>query len=158
MYRLNETPITDKEVQTSELDELCLDILEVLLGERKFSDFNLPLLLDTLEKIQEPVLHEIVSQRWAVISNLYCQELEAALKTIEKIFDTYSNNTAVPKWIINDVLIDWRNIQIVDDETRNIYTFSVQEKINTRSLQRAIPPRYTKLSVHQCLVKINHLW
>ena len=122
--------VDDKEIQTSELDELSFNFLEVLLGERKFSDFNLSLLLDSLEKTQSPILHEVVSQRWKVISNRYSQELESALKTVESIFDTYSNDTAVPKWIINDVLIDWRNIQTVDDEIKNIYSFSVQEKIN----------------------------
>ncbi len=119
-----------EEVQTSELDKLCVNIFEILLGEKKFSDFELPLLRDELKNIQNPKLHEIVNQRWDVIKSIYEGNLDAALTIIEKIYNTYSDDSTVPEWIIIDILIDWRNLKSRYDQIRNVYDWSVQKKID----------------------------
>jgi len=128
IYRPNE-----KDVQTSDIDKLCLDILEFLLGEKKFKDINLDSLLKTLGTIQSPKLHEIVSRRWEVITSFYNGDLESALSTIEAIHKAFSEDVSIPKWLINDVLIDWRNLKTISDHTRSAYDFSVQEKIDQQN-------------------------
>jgi hypothetical protein len=123
----------EKDVQTSNLDNLCLDVMEFLLGEKKFKDINLENLLNELNAIQSSRLHEIIAQRWKVISSFYTGDLESALSISESIFNTFSKDVSVPKWLLNDVLIDWRNLQIVDDQIKDVYRISVQEKIDQQN-------------------------
>lgn len=123
----------EKDIQTSDLDEFCLNVLEFLLGEKKFSDINIENLLMRLSAIQSPILHEIITQRWKVISSFYSGDLESALSISKSIFDTFSKDTSIPNWLINDILIDWRNLQLVDDEIKSVYSFSVQEKIDQQN-------------------------
>ncbi len=119
-----------EDVPTSELDKLNLSMLEVLLGEKRFLDFDVTLLLDSLHSIQNPKLHEIVRQRWEIITNIYNGDLDTALSTIENIYNKYSNTPSVPNWILLDILIDWRNLKFKSDQSKNIYSWSVQEKID----------------------------
>ncbi|MDP1715114.1 MAG: hypothetical protein Q8L41_10260 [Anaerolineales bacterium] len=124
----------EKETQTSDLDKLCLSILEVLLGEKKFEDVNLPSLLKTLSEIQSPKVHEVVSRRWAIIASLFNGDLDAALTNIEAAYNTFSEDVSIPKWLINDILIDWRNLKTIDIQIKNIvYDSLVQEKINQQN-------------------------
>jgi len=124
----------EKETQTSDLDKLCLSVLEVLLGEKKFEDVTLPSLLKTLSETQSPKLHEVVSRRWAIIASLFNGDLDAALINIEAAYNTFSEDVSVPKWLINDILIDWRNLKTTDIQIKNIaYDSSVQEKINQQN-------------------------
>lgn len=124
----------EKELQTSDLDKLCLSVLEVLLGEKKFEDVNLPSLLRNLSEIQSPKLHEVVSRRWTVIASLFNGDLDAALVNIEAAYNALSEDLSVPKWLINDILIDWRNLKTTDIQIKNIlYDSLVQEKINQQN-------------------------
>lgn len=94
--------------KSSDVDKLCLTVLEFLLGEKKFSDIDLASLLETLKGIQTPELHKMVSQRWDAISSFYNGELTNAINNIETIYNKYSNDVTISKWLLNDVLIDWR--------------------------------------------------
>lgn len=123
----------EKDIQTSDLDKLCLDILEFLLGEKRFGDINLETLLKTLGAIQSPKLHEMVSRRWDAIASFYNGDLESALSIVEDAYNTFSEDVSIQKWFANDILIDWRNLKTVDDQIKNVYDFSVQEKINQQN-------------------------
>jgi hypothetical protein len=123
----------EKVTQTSELDKLSLAILEVLLGKKEFKEIDLASFLKTLNEIQTPKLHDLVSKRWEVIAKYFNGDLEAALTIIESTYNTYSDNVAIPKWLTNGILIDWRNLKTIDVQIKNIaYDFSVQEKIDQK--------------------------
>ncbi len=123
----------EKDIQTSDLDKLCLSVLDFLLGEKKFKDIDLETLSRTLSAIQSPQLHETVSRRWDAIASFYNGDLESALSIIEAAYNTFSEDVPIPKWLVNDILIDWRNLKTIDDQIRNVYDFSVQEKINQQN-------------------------
>lgn len=124
----------ENEIQTSDLDKLCLSVLEVLLGEKKFEEIDLPFLLKSLNEIQSPKLHEVVSRRWTIITNLFNGDLDAVLTNIEAAYNTFSEDASIPKWLINDILIDWRNIKAIETQIKNVvYDSSVQEKISQQN-------------------------
>lgn len=121
----------EKDVPTSEVDKLSLAVLEVLLGEKEFSEIDLASFLKTLNAIQSPKLRNLVNQRWKAIANFFNGDIETALTLIESVYNENSEDTSIPKWLINDILIDWRNIKNVDVQIKNsAYDFSVQAKIN----------------------------
>lgn len=105
----------NKDVQTSDLDKLCVDILEYLLGEKNFNNVNLEALLGTLSNFQSPKLHEMIRQRWNAVASFCNGDIESALLTIETVYNAVSEDVSIPKWLVNDILIDWRNFKTVDD-------------------------------------------
>jgi hypothetical protein len=123
----------EKNAQTSDLDKLCLDVMEFLLGEKKFKDINLEALLKALSTIQSPKLHELVSQRWEVIASFYNGDIENALSINEAAYNAFSKDGSIPNWLLNDILIDWRNLKTIDDQIKNVYDSSIQEKINQQN-------------------------
>lgn len=123
----------EKNTQTSDLDKLCLDVMMLLLGEKKFSDITLESISTTLGTIQPLMLHELVSRRWEVIASFYDGNVERALSINEAIYNEFSKDGSTPSWLLNDILIDWSNLKTVDDQVKNVYDFSVQEKINQQN-------------------------
>ena len=123
----------EKNVQTSDLDKLCLDIMEFLLGEKKFKEINLETLLKTLGSIQSSKLHELVSRRWEVIASFYNGDIENALSISEAVYNEFSKEGSIPNWLLNDILIDWRNLKTIDDQIKNVYGFSIQEKLDQQN-------------------------
>lgn len=124
----------EKNVQTSDYDKLCLEVLEFLLGEKKFKDIDLETLLRTLEEIQSPKLHTLVCARWNVIANFFNGDLEVALANIESAYNLALEDASIPKWLTNDILIDWRNLKTIEVQIKNIaFDFSVQEKIDQQN-------------------------
>jgi hypothetical protein len=77
----------EDKIQSSDLDESCSAILEVLLGEKKFNDVNLTALLENLSRIQSTELHEIVSKRWEAISSFYSGDLDNSIAILETLYN-----------------------------------------------------------------------
>ena len=123
----------EKNTQTSDLDRLCLDVMELLLGEKNFKDIDLETLLKTLSTIQSPKLHELVSQRWDVIASFYDGDIENALSINEIVYNAFSKDGSTPTWLLNDILTDWHNLKTIDDQNKSVYSFSVAEKINQQN-------------------------
>lgn len=126
-------PPDEQNVQTSDLDRLCLSVIEFLLGEKKFKDINLEALLKALSAIQSPKLHELVSRRWEAIASFYNGDIENAISIDEAIYNVFSKDGLIPNWLLNDVLIDWRNLQTINNQIKNVHDFSIQEKINQQN-------------------------
>lgn len=121
----------DEKVKSSDLDKSCLEIIEVLIGEKKFDDVNLAALLEPLRGIQSPELYEVVNLRWEAISSFYKSDIDNALTILESLYNKYSENGIIPKWLVNDILIDWRNINEVKNQANNIiFDPSIQRKID----------------------------
>jgi hypothetical protein len=126
-------PADGKAAESSEIDKSCLLVLEALLGEKEFNEDVSATLLEELGKIQPSRLHEIVRERWRAISNFYAGNLDGAIAIIDSIYQTYSEDVTVPKWLINDILIDWRNLSTINDQRKNVIGFSVQDKIEKQN-------------------------
>jgi len=120
----------NKDVQTSEFDTVCLDILDFLLGNKPFSDVNIFSLLELLEENQPSTIHKLVSKRWKVIYRYYSGDIQEAIKILENTYQEFSEDKSISKWLLNDILIDWRNLNTIKGQTEDTIDYSVQEKIN----------------------------
>ncbi len=124
--------INGEDKQTSDFDKSCLDVLEFLLGDKEFNDIDLVSLLETLKEIQSQELHEVVCKRWEAISHFYNGEIEQAITIIESTYGEFSEDGITSNWLINDILIDWRNLSNLKNLIEDISEFSAQEKIDQR--------------------------
>lgn len=123
----------ERQIQTSDLDTVCLQVLEFLLGERQFAAIDLTLLLRLLEEFQPPDLHGIVKQRWDAISKLWNNDVDAALIILESLYSQLEEKSTVSNWLISDILIDWRNLNAIRAEANDMFDFSVQRKIDQQN-------------------------
>ena len=120
----------NKDVQTSDFDTVCLEVLDFLLGEKSFKDVNVSSMLEVLQKNQSSKIHELVGKRWEAISSYYSGDIEKAIGLLEKTYQEFSEDKSISKWLLNDILIDWRNLSNIKFQIEDKLDFSVQEKIN----------------------------
>jgi len=119
-----------KDVQTSDFDTACLEVLDFLLGEKDFGDIGISSLLEELSNIQPPEVHKLVCKRWEAISSFYAGHIEKAVELLERTYQEFSEDKSISKWLLNDILIDWRNLSTIKGQAENIIDFSVQKKID----------------------------
>lgn len=119
-----------EDVQTSDIDTMCLEILDFLLGNRPFTDINISSVLKVLAENQPANIHKLVSRRWEAISSYHSGDIEDAVKKLKNIYEDFSGDKSISKWLLNDILIDWRNLNDIQSQTDDSIDFSVQKKID----------------------------
>lgn len=125
----------DREIkETNELDSYCEDFLHVLFGEKSIREFNTSLLLSELEKLQSEKLHKVVVNRWKAIECYWNDDLDKCIKYKEKALDIAKEN-ALPDWIVQDILIDLRNLYRFQGEQNNkiIFKSKAQEELEKKT-------------------------
>ena len=117
----------DEEIKTSKLDEWGEQFLAVLFEAKSIKNFNTGMFLDALKELQDEVYFGVVALRWQAIQSYYLGDiikcidnLEAALKLAKEI--------SQPTWVIQDILIDLKNVHWVNCTASNCYTESSAEK------------------------------
>ena len=120
----------NKDIQTSDFDTVCVEILDFLLGDKPFNDVNISSLLEVLQKNQPSNIHKLVCKRWEAISSYYSGDIEEAVGILKNTYQEFSEDKSISKWLLNDILIDWRNLNIIQGQTEDTIDYSVQEKIN----------------------------
>lgn len=118
---------------SSRLDAFCVSVLEVILGEKNFDEIDLPGLLEELKSIQPPELHRLVESRWKAIATFYTGDLEQAIAELSAAYAEFSDDPAMPRWLLNDILIDWRNWEYIAAQIENTMSSVAQEKINQQN-------------------------
>ncbi|MGN0487864.1 MAG: hypothetical protein ACI4HO_01225 [Ruminococcus sp.] len=120
----------DEKQQTSELDNWGLKFLRVLFGEKNIADFNTAMMLELLKGKQDSALHDVVKIRWEAIQSYFSGNLSACIKDLENALETVKNSN-LPDWILQDILIDLRNIQWEHAEENNRFsTPAAQEELD----------------------------
>lgn len=118
----------DKSVRTSELDNFELDFLKVIMGELPADNFSVDSFLEELKKFQDPDYLEIVKLRWNAILAFYKGDIDSCIDHLEKTYQEVESKK-VPAWVLQDILIDIRNIRILKGNIVNSYSFEAQDKL-----------------------------
>lgn len=108
--------------ESSEMDNYLEQFLKVLWGEKKISEFNTDLFLENLRNQQSDELNEVVSLRWKSIQYYYLNNLDTATIYLNKALEL-SKEKKLPEWLIQDILIDLRNIESINDQYLNKLVF-----------------------------------
>lgn len=115
------------EDRTSELDEWGNQFLEVLFGDKTIKSFNTGLFLEVLAEIQGEDYHGLVRQRWNAIQAYYLGKVDCSIKLLEGVL-RQAKNQLKPDWVIQDILIDLRNLQLINNTERNCFFDSEAQK------------------------------
>ncbi|MDD4754362.1 MAG: hypothetical protein PHT78_14195, partial [Desulfitobacteriaceae bacterium] len=137
-----------KEVKNScDLDSYCLDFLQVLFGNKTIKDINISLILLALDELQSPELHNVVVERWKAIQYYWMNNLEKAIESGKKAL-TLARELQLPNWLIQDILIDLRNLFVYKGYEENVIfqKSTAQEELDneTTTLFYPLLDRYDK--------------
>ena len=74
---------------------------------------------------------ELVLKRWDCIDKIYDDDIEGAINLLEETYE-YALDNNLDTWIINDILIDKRNLEMLKSEIKGIYYLDkgAQQKLN----------------------------
>lgn len=114
-------------VKTSELDEWGNQFLEVLFGDKTIKNFNTGMFLEALAEEQDEDYHSLVCQRWNAIQAYYLGKVDDAIKLLEGAL-TQAKDESKPDWVIQDILIDLRNLHWVSNTEHNCFVESEAQK------------------------------
>lgn len=144
----------EKEIETSDADEWCLQFLMVLLGGKSIKEFNLGMYLDTLKERHSEGYLEIVKMRWHAIQAYFNNDIQKCVSLLERVLDS-SKKTKQPLWVTKDILIDLRNISNLYDETINAFRQCAAQKELDDSEEEIYYPHMDRLnnSLHEIIIQ-----
>ncbi|NMB96217.1 MAG: hypothetical protein GYA02_06350, partial [Clostridiaceae bacterium] len=132
---------------TSSLDEYGSVFFNVVLNKRSIKDANVNLLLSSLKEIQSESLHNVVVERWNAIQSYYLNEVGKAIEYEKKALDK-ARELQLPNWLIQDILIDLKNLYFLDDQQKNRMSINnpAQKELDSEknSLFYPLLDRYSK--------------
>jgi len=121
----------NEEEKTCELDKWCVKFMSVVFGQKDISDFNMDMFLKVLGKAQAAEYHELVKLRWNAIQGYYSGQITQSLHNLKEAL-VYAREHRQEDWIISDILIDLRNLQMIYDDSVNQFRSNnlAQEELN----------------------------
>lgn len=104
------------------LDYYCTKFLTTMFEYHSIEDFNIKLFLDSLKEVLPKDFYTISEKRWYANQKYYLHEYNESLKLLKSLYESIKKNNKIPKWLVQDILIDLRNMENKILETENKYT------------------------------------
>ncbi len=115
--------------KSSKLDDYELEFLKVLYGEKEINDVLVEDYLNELKNIQNPECLSIVSSRWNAIVAYFNGDLELCISELQKSYEI-AQEAGASAWMLQDILIDIRNINYLNGDIKNSYSLEYQDKLD----------------------------
>ena len=103
---------------TCDLDNYSANFLNIVLNRKTVSEYNTNLLLSSLKEMQSENFHKVVIERWNSIQFYYLNNLEKAIETEKKALEL-ARDLQLPNWIVQDILIDLKNLYNFEAQSKN---------------------------------------
>ena len=100
-------------MKSNTLDQWTVKFLPILLEGREIAEFNVSMFLEYLSSQQELQYHELVKIRWQAIQKYFTGQTKQCENFLKDAL-VYARKTNQPKWVVQDILIDLRNLQITE--------------------------------------------
>lgn len=116
---LNVEKIDEKEL--NEYDVLCAEFLKAVLRKQKINNDKFELLKNKILEMYNGNLKYLIGIRLETVKLYYNGNIEECIQKLKDIID--KENDKVPEWILNDIAIDLRNLENIQDELNNQIRF-----------------------------------
>lgn len=128
-----------EEDKSSDIDEWGECFLQVMLEGKPIQQFNTGLFNDALKGLQSSEFNKVVRYRWEAIQFYYLNNVENCISSMKVALD-YAKESNQPAWVINDILIDLRNLHLKKCKLDNCYTESEAQKELSQSEESVYYP------------------
>lgn len=98
-------------------------LFEVLLGNIKYSSENFEKLTEEIIKLHRGKLKTVINQRLKAMSYYWQGNIEAAIEVLTETMALANKTKVIPRWVVNDIAIDLRNLAYIRDEYNNVICF-----------------------------------
>ena len=99
------------------------------MGEQPILSFSADTFFEELQKLQDPEHLMIVKLRWNAILAFFKDDIDSCIIELEKAYEE-AESKKVSTWILQDILIDIRNIRILKGNIANKYFLEAQDKLD----------------------------
>ncbi len=106
--------------EKSEEDENCARLFGQIIGCASIESPDFKKIKNDIEKLHITAIRQLILMRYDAVAAYFDGDLKTCLKELEKCIDLCNKNKDIPKWLMNDVAIDLRNMQIEIDRGNEI--------------------------------------
>ena len=99
----------------NEIEGYFLKFANVLLHETSYDKESIELLVKSVGESHPDENRDIILKKWESIIYCYENNISAAVECLSEAYD-YALDKGTDKWIINDILIDKRNLEYLLNE------------------------------------------
>lgn len=102
-------------------DRLCSDLFGVILGNKTIEDIDFEGVKRYVKDMHEPGnLQKAIMLRMDAMEAYWKGEIKETIATLVKALELSLATKKIPRWFVNDIAIDLRNMTVVSNQTDNI--------------------------------------
>lgn len=106
-------------------DRLCGDLFNVILGNKTIEDIDFEGIKRYVKDMHQPGnLQKAIVIRMDAMQAYWKGEIKDAITLLVKALDLSLGTKKIPRWFVNDIAIDLRNMNIVNNHACNIVDFT----------------------------------
>lgn len=108
-------------------DRLCSELFGVILGNKSIDDIDFDGIKRYVKDMHEPGnLQKAIMFRMDAMEAYWKGEIKEAITLLVKALDIAMGTKKIPRWLVNDIAIDLRNMNGMNNQVRNVIDFSPQ--------------------------------
>lgn len=112
-------------------DRLCGELLEVILGNKAVEDIDFDGIKKYVKDMHEPGnLQKAIIYRLDAMESYWNGEINKAISYLVKALNIALGTKKIPRWFINDIAIDLRNMNVIINQERKILCIYIVNQAN----------------------------
>lgn len=112
--------------EKTEKDENCARLLGQIIGCASTGQPDFEMIKRDIGELHIGGIRDLVLMRYDAVAAYFDGDLQICLKKLEECIELCAKKKDIPKWLMNDVAIDLRNIQIEIDREADIIRIDMQ--------------------------------
>lgn len=108
MFRLN---LSQDENKLSNFEQEIIKFFQFVFNKHKFLEINFEVLEEYFVSKTEEGLKEVLIQRFSALKLYFRSDLNGAISILSDSLVKAADDVNIPKWIVNNIAIDLRNVQ-----------------------------------------------
>ena len=132
LFKVFQLNLSQDENKISNIEQEIIKFFQFVFNKHKFLEINLDILEEYFVSKTEEELKEILTQRFNALKLYFRGDLNGAISILSDSLVKATDDVNIPKWIVNNIAIDLRNVQNEKGNYENRWPISNtgQEYIN----------------------------
>ena len=132
LFKVFQLNLSQNENKISNIEQEIIKFFQFVFNKHKFLEINLDILEEYFVSKTEEELKEILTQRFNALKLYFRGDLNGAISILSDSLVKAIDDVNIPKWIVNNIAIDLRNVQNEKGNYENRWPISNtgQEYIN----------------------------